>query len=59
MGENDGNDVLRLQSFNQAGCIYIFVIGPVGFVIQFLTRKWTTDLTSNGSLQNAENGLVF
>jgi hypothetical protein len=32
---------------------YIFVAGPVGFIVHFSTRKWTKDLTTNDSLQNA------
>ncbi|WP_018612109.1 DUF3307 domain-containing protein [Segetibacter koreensis] len=32
---------------------YIFVTSPVGYIIQFLTRKWNTDLAGNDSLPNA------
>jgi hypothetical protein len=32
---------------------YIFVAGPVGFIVHFSTRKWTRDLATNDSLQNA------
>jgi hypothetical protein len=32
---------------------YIIVTTPVGFIIQFLTRKWTNELVTSDSLPNA------
>jgi hypothetical protein len=35
------------------GLGYIIVTTPAGYIINFLTRKWNSDLTSNDSLPNA------
>lgn len=32
---------------------YLIMAGPVGFVIQFLTKRWANELDSNDSLKNA------
>lgn len=32
---------------------YIIMVGPVGFIIQLLTKKWTTELNPQDSLRNA------
>ena len=32
---------------------YLLMIGPVGYIIQFLTRKWQNELNPEDSLQNA------
>jgi hypothetical protein len=32
---------------------YLLMAGPVGFVIQFLTRRWASELDTNDSLKNA------
>ena len=32
---------------------YLIVAGPVGFVIQFLTRRWAAEINTNDSLKNA------
>lgn len=35
------------------GLGYVFITTPVGYIINFLTRKWNNDLTNNDSLPNA------
>jgi len=32
---------------------YLVMIGPVGFVIQFLTRRWANEINTSDSLKNA------
>jgi hypothetical protein len=32
---------------------YLLMAGPVGFVIQFLTKRWATELNTSDSLKNA------
>ena len=32
---------------------YLIMVGPVGFVIQFLTRRWASEIDTNDSLKNA------
>jgi hypothetical protein len=32
---------------------YLIMAGPVGFVIQFLTRRWASEIDTNDSLKNA------
>ena len=32
---------------------YLIIAGPVGFVIQFLTRRWAAEINTNDSLKNA------
>jgi hypothetical protein len=32
---------------------YLFMIGPVGFIIQFLTRRWASEINTNDSLKYA------
>ena len=32
---------------------YLIVAGPVGFVIQFLTKRWAAEINTNDSLKNA------
>ncbi len=32
---------------------YLIMAGPVGFIIQFLTRRWASELDTNDSLKNA------
>lgn len=32
---------------------YLIMIGPVGYVIQFLTRRWASELNTNDSLKDA------
>lgn len=43
-----GDYNIWLRSFG-----YIFVTTPVGYIINFLTRKWNNDLKGNDSLPNA------
>lgn len=47
------NSVAGNYSVWLKGLGYIFVTTPVGYIINFLTRKWNNDLTYNDSLRDA------